>query len=131
MLCHKCHKREATVHLTQIIGDKVTTLDFCPECGESRVPPEKLFRETCHYCGGPFACTTPILGQPSPGGPDHWALCQRCAEELYRYASVLFSDLVSKIQNSQLSPQQAARYQTQSADLDRHMQAWVSQRDAK
>jgi uncharacterized repeat protein (TIGR04138 family) len=34
MLCDRCNERHATVHLTQIIGDKVTKQDLCAICGK-------------------------------------------------------------------------------------------------
>ncbi len=30
--CEACHEREAVVHLTQIVGDKVTTVHLCSRC---------------------------------------------------------------------------------------------------
>jgi protein arginine kinase activator len=36
MLCEDCHEREATVHLTQITGNKKSVLNLCPECAEKR-----------------------------------------------------------------------------------------------
>lgn len=32
MLCDVCHKNEASVHLTEIINDKVMKLNLCEEC---------------------------------------------------------------------------------------------------
>lgn len=34
MLCQKCNERQATVHLTQIVGDKMTRRDLCEVCGK-------------------------------------------------------------------------------------------------
>jgi uncharacterized repeat protein (TIGR04138 family) len=34
MLCQKCHEREATIHLTQIFGDKMAQTDLCDVCGK-------------------------------------------------------------------------------------------------
>jgi uncharacterized repeat protein (TIGR04138 family) len=34
VLCEKCHEREATIHVTQVIADKVTSHDYCESCGE-------------------------------------------------------------------------------------------------
>ena len=34
MLCAKCQKREATIHLTQIVGEKMTKRDLCEVCGK-------------------------------------------------------------------------------------------------
>jgi len=36
MLCDTCHKKEATVHLTEIINDKVTKLHLCEECARQK-----------------------------------------------------------------------------------------------
>lgn len=32
MLCESCHKKEATVHLTQVINDTVKKVHLCEEC---------------------------------------------------------------------------------------------------
>jgi len=36
MLCCICKEKEATVHLTQIAGDKLQKVDLCPECAKSK-----------------------------------------------------------------------------------------------
>ena len=36
MLCDICHKRDATVHLTEIINDKMTKLHLCEECAQEK-----------------------------------------------------------------------------------------------
>jgi protein arginine kinase activator len=36
MLCQDCRKKEATVHLTQIINNEKVTLNFCDECAEKK-----------------------------------------------------------------------------------------------
>ncbi len=36
MLCQDCNEREATIHLTQITGNKKTVLDLCRECAQKR-----------------------------------------------------------------------------------------------
>jgi len=36
MLCQDCKKKEATVHLTQIINNEKTVLNLCRECAEKR-----------------------------------------------------------------------------------------------
>lgn len=36
MLCDICHKNKATVHLTEIINDKVTKLHLCEECASKK-----------------------------------------------------------------------------------------------
>ncbi len=34
MLCNECNTREATIHLTQIVGSKMTKRDLCEVCGK-------------------------------------------------------------------------------------------------
>lgn len=34
MLCNLCNEREATIHITQIVGDKMTKRDLCEVCGK-------------------------------------------------------------------------------------------------
>jgi protein arginine kinase activator len=36
MLCCVCKEKEATVHLTQIAGEKVQKVDMCEECAKSK-----------------------------------------------------------------------------------------------
>src|SRR5882757_5565738 len=36
MLCCVCNKKEATVHLTQIAGDKMQKVDLCEECAKHK-----------------------------------------------------------------------------------------------
>lgn len=36
MLCSICQQKEATVHLTQIMGEKVQKLDLCDACAEQK-----------------------------------------------------------------------------------------------
>jgi protein arginine kinase activator len=36
MLCNVCKKKEATVHLTQIIEDKMQQIDLCEECSKAK-----------------------------------------------------------------------------------------------
>ena len=36
MLCDDCHEREATIHLTQILGNKKTVLNLCSQCAHKR-----------------------------------------------------------------------------------------------
>lgn len=43
MLCQLCKKREATVHIKEIINDKVTELHLCQDCAEKKGLTESLF----------------------------------------------------------------------------------------
>src|SRR5437879_2200140 len=36
MLCNICKEKEATVHLTQIAGDKVQKVDLCEDCAKQK-----------------------------------------------------------------------------------------------
>src|SRR5258708_30355759 len=36
MLCCVCKEKEATVHLTQIAGDKMQKVDLCEECAKTK-----------------------------------------------------------------------------------------------
>jgi protein arginine kinase activator len=36
MQCCVCKEKRATVHLTQIVGDKLQKLDFCEDCAKSK-----------------------------------------------------------------------------------------------
>jgi len=36
MLCSICKEKEATVHLTQIAGDKMQKVDLCEECAKTK-----------------------------------------------------------------------------------------------
>jgi uncharacterized repeat protein (TIGR04138 family) len=72
MLCAKCHEREATVHFTQIDGDKVRKVDLCVECaGPSLRPPQSVSDvvEPASFAG--MLCHGPAK-EP--------ILCQKCHE---------------------------------------------------
>lgn len=36
MLCQDCKKNEASIHFTQVVGNKKVTLNLCRECAEGR-----------------------------------------------------------------------------------------------
>ena len=36
MICNVCGKKEATVHLTEIVNDQVTKLNLCEECAKEK-----------------------------------------------------------------------------------------------
>ena len=36
MLCNVCGKKEATVHLTEIVNDQVTKLNLCEDCAKEK-----------------------------------------------------------------------------------------------
>jgi uncharacterized repeat protein (TIGR04138 family) len=43
MLCNECNEREATIHLTQIMGDQMAKRDLCVVCGKEYLDPTKSF----------------------------------------------------------------------------------------
>lgn len=74
--CESCHEQEAVVHLTQIVGDQVTTVHLCSRCAAERgietdaaveqtplgaflaamgkggtAPPGAMLEESCPACG--------------------------------------------------------------------------------
>ncbi|HTY88715.1 MAG TPA: hypothetical protein VMB80_14705 [Candidatus Acidoferrum sp.] len=90
MLCDSCHKREATRHVTVIVGDMMQKRDFCAECFEADSPSVAAGAvdqsgARCEYCGG----------QPCAGAADFLALgtvipqmkfmCVPCSLEYQRY----------------------------------------------
>jgi len=36
MLCAICKQREARIHLTQIVGDKIQKVDLCEQCAKAK-----------------------------------------------------------------------------------------------
>ena len=54
MLCDKCQRREATVHLQSFVDDVVELHDLCMECFEAEALPVQLkaIRELQARCGG-------------------------------------------------------------------------------
>jgi protein arginine kinase activator len=36
MLCCVCKEKKATVHLTQIVGEKIRTANLCEECAKTK-----------------------------------------------------------------------------------------------
>lgn len=74
MICEICHKNEATVHLTEIVNDKMTKLHLCEACAKEKgaemeehfglndllaglsdlgaaMEPETMDAVTCKHCG--------------------------------------------------------------------------------
>jgi uncharacterized repeat protein (TIGR04138 family) len=37
MLCNQCHERQATIHITQVVGNKLAKRDLCEVCGKEFV----------------------------------------------------------------------------------------------
>ena len=62
MRCCVCKEREATVHLTQIAGDKRQKVDLCEECAKTKGVTDPT--------GFSLANLLLSLNQGRPGGPD-------------------------------------------------------------
>src|SRR5438034_622836 len=109
MLCESCHQREATCHVTAILGDVIQKRDLCPECFEASSPNATGFASAqrdarCEYCGG----------QPCAGGTDFLAMvtgvqklkfiCMPCSVERNRYIQeALQQDALGLSQHEQLA----------------------------
>ena len=108
MLCSNCHKNEATVHLTTIVGEQSETLDLCKDCapgGPSYYPsnPKELQKlsivgKTCDICGRPA-----ISGEMNAAGSaTYW--CLECGVEISRIMSESLAsarpDWVQKIKDT-------------------------------
>jgi protein arginine kinase activator len=63
MLCQDCSKREAQIHLTQIINNEKMTLSLCRECAEARGFHSPLDNV-------PFPLAEILSGLAKPHGPD-------------------------------------------------------------
>ena len=131
MLCDVCHKREATIHNTKIVGDSLSTTNLCTECLASADPglAQSLTSASetgCHYCGGEPDCSCPDLTAASVGAQKSCWLCSHCAQEFYDYADRKLPGLAS----GKFAPEQVAQVTTILAKLDQHMRQWVLERSS-
>ena len=93
MLCAKCHRNEATVHLTFVRGTQTERIDLCKDCapattGVQSFDPNDLqalsvVGKKCEFCGQ-AAC----LGQLVAGGSAVY-LCLDCHQEFGRILAEL------------------------------------------
>ncbi len=132
MLCESCHQREATCHVTCIIGDVMQKRDLCPECFGASSPDARQFASDqrdarCEYCGG----------QPCAGGTDFLALvtgvqklkfmCMPCTMEHNQYLQEhLRQDASGLSQQDQL-----AMLRKLNEEAHQHMKQWISQRGSR
>ncbi len=124
MLCAKCHKNDATVHLTTVVtGHKQDTVHLCEDCapaiaGLPTLDPKKLealsvIGKKCEFCG-----KDAYAGQmTATGGAIYW--CFDCGQEFSR----IFTDLVmaERPDLMQRSPE-ASSFMTLWSDPE--LQAW-------
>jgi hypothetical protein len=89
MLCAKCKKNEATIHLTTVAGsEEVETVDLCADCGgettglATLVPAElaelSVLGKRCEFCG-----KEAYSGEMRAGGGAIY-FCADCGEEYVR-----------------------------------------------
>ncbi len=73
MLCGKCQKEAAVVHITTVVnGTEEETLHFCKHCAP---PQEFAIGKNCEFCGGDA-----FSGEMRPGGiMIYW--CLDCSRE--------------------------------------------------
>jgi len=77
MLCQQCHEREATIHLTQIVGDKLTKRDLCEVCGREFVDAAKF--------GKSIGLEALVAGRPEQTRYDLLAKDSRYAKGAYLF----------------------------------------------
>lgn len=72
MLCPKCQKKEATIHLTQIVDGKIQKLDLCEECAKTQGLTDPLNASIASLMMG-------MEGkEPQPVGEDSGVRCPDC-----------------------------------------------------
>ncbi len=84
MLCAKCQKNEATVHLTTVVGTEQETVDLCRNCAPPGIADLDLEKakalsttgKKCEFCGAEAYSGQMLSG----GGASYW--CFDCGTEL-------------------------------------------------
>ena len=61
MLCAKCQKNEATIHVTTVVGTEQETVDFCRNCAppslgdldheKAMAEARSMLEKKCEFCG--------------------------------------------------------------------------------
>jgi protein-arginine kinase activator protein McsA len=136
MFCDICHEREATIHMTHIVGDAVSPTHFCSQCYEASKPAEArgltaALDAGCRYCGG-----EPYTGSGhSPDGLSSISnlsfMCKPCAEEYFGFLRLKMpgfgSDTLTTEQAAKLAKYDRAAIFTEAEE---HMKKWVAERDS-
>lgn len=73
MLCDVCHKKDATVHLTEIINDQVTKLHLCEDCAR-----DKGTEMEEHFGLNDLLAGLANLGAPIESKTTESIKCQKC-----------------------------------------------------
>lgn len=76
--CQACQEREAVVHLTQVVGDQVTTVHLCGKCAAERGIASDT-EATATPLGSFLAALGPVPGGATEAAPDR---CPECGATL-------------------------------------------------
>jgi hypothetical protein len=127
MLCAKCQKNEATVHLTTIVeGTQSERIDLCKDCapamtGLQSFDPKDLqalsvVGKKCEFCGQ-AACSGQIV---AAGSTVYW--CLDCSQEFGR----ILSDLITSERPDLMKrAKEESSFFALASDLE--VQAWLQE----
>jgi hypothetical protein len=124
MLCSKCHKNEATVHVTCVSGGQPEKIDLCEECAPSigfesfSIEQLKAFSvagKKCDFCG-----EAAVSGQISAGGAAiYW--CSDCGTQFGQVVTELV-----KSERPDLVRPNMEEPGFQAYCMDSKLQAWAT-----
>ena len=77
MKCDICHKKEATVHLTEIINDKVTKLHLCEDCAREKSQEMEEHFGLADLLSG-LADLAPVMEKKEKAAPEVSVKCPGC-----------------------------------------------------
>ncbi len=127
MLCESCHQREATCHITSIVGDLMQKRDLCQECYAAVSPgagTSAAAASRCEYCGGQAFCEGTDMLAFLTGDDQTRSMCMRCNTEFQRYTLQELAALPEGLSHEdQLSALRSLRDRR-----DAHMRQRVSER---
>ncbi len=91
MLCARCQKYEATIHITTVVGTDEQTVDLCKDCAPPGIADLDLEKakalstisKKCEFCGAAAYSGEMLAG----GGAIYW--CFECGTELMSIAAEL------------------------------------------
>src|ERR1051326_760958 len=140
MLCEKCNKQEAVVHITaNWAGSEVSkTINVCEDCFQSlhgldgTPNMNAVFNARCRYCDG----------EPYSGGLDPLAslsgtrrisiLCKSCSDEYFRFLRGKWPGFGDPdITDEQIAKVRGADIAAVFRGAEEHMKKWVAERNSK
>ena len=132
MRCEICQDREATLHVTFVVGGQPGSemrRDLCEDCARHNEelatglsPKTNLKDECCVYCGAPSAYGVPDLLAAVEGTRHSRYLCERCAKENVRFMRQQLPSLAS----GAVSPAEMKTFPLVLARVDKHMKNWMN-----